>query len=226
MLQEDAADRGRGMDDVTLAALLSSRLCHDLSGPVGAIGNGVEMLEGEDDPEMRRQVIELMAFSAGEARRRLEFYRLAYGAPGGLGAAVPLAEARRAARHYFETHKAELDWPEAAEEGSPELPPEAVRLLLNLVLLGGEALARGGSVAVRLAFAAGSFSLALEASGPGAALDAAEAAALLGQVVPEALDSRSVQPYFAARLAAGLGCEVEIAADQPDRIVLRAAFPL
>ena len=214
------------MDDVTLAALLSSRLCHDLSGPVGAIGNGVEMLEGEDDPEMRRQIIELMAFSSGEARRRLEFCRLAYGAPGGLGAALPVDEARRVADHYFVTHKAELIWPEGAPEGTPELPPLALRLLLNLVLLGGEALSRGGSVAVRLDFAAGTLSLAVVANGRGAVLDPTESAALLGQMLPEALDSRSVQPYYAGRLAAVLGCQVEITADQPDRLGLQATISI
>ncbi len=214
------------MDDVTLAALLSSRLCHDLSGPVGAIGNGVEMLDGETDPEMRRQIIELMAFSSGEARRRLEFCRLAYGAPGGVAAVIPLSEAQRTAARYFETHKAELDWPPAATEGLPELPPAVVRLLLNLVLLGGETLARGGTVAVHLGIAAGALSLAVVASGRGAALDPAEAAALRGQVMPEALDSRSVQPYYAGRLAAGLGCDVEITADQPDRVGLHTKISI
>ena len=214
------------MDDVTLAALLSSRLCHDLSGPVGAIGNGVEMLDGETDPEMRRQIIELMAFSSGEARRRLEFCRLAYGAPGGLAAPLPLAEAQRAAEHYFETHKADLDWPPVDAEELPELSPLVMRLLLNLVLLGAEALARGGTVAVGLGKTAGGLSLTVLASGRGAALDPAEAAALRGQAVPKMLDSRSVQPYYARRLAAGLGSEVAITADQPDQIGLHATIPL
>ncbi|WP_042249937.1 histidine phosphotransferase family protein [Paracoccus sp. PAMC 22219] len=64
-----------------LAALLGSRLCHDLVSPLGAIGNGVELLEMSPDfpglaqsPELR-----LIAEAVGAARVRIQAYRMAFG---------------------------------------------------------------------------------------------------------------------------------------------------
>lgn len=85
------------MNQLDLAGLLASRLCHVLVGPVGAINNGLEVLVDEPDAEMRRQAIELLIHSAGEAARRLKFYRLAFGASGGDAVARNLSEAREAA---------------------------------------------------------------------------------------------------------------------------------
>jgi histidine phosphotransferase ChpT len=89
------------MPDLMLLSLLCSKLCHDLVGPISAIGNGVEILEDEDDPEMRKQAIELLAHSAELAAIRLKFMRLAFGAAGGEGVAISLAEARRTAADFF-----------------------------------------------------------------------------------------------------------------------------
>src|SRR5262245_66554930 len=100
--------------DTLLANLLCSRLCHDLVGPVGAIGNGLEVLADEDDAEMRRQAIELLTFSAEEASRRLKFYRLAFGAAGGGEVALSLGEAREASRGLLTGGQVGLDWPDAA----------------------------------------------------------------------------------------------------------------
>ena len=73
------------MDDVRFASLLCFRLCHDIIGPIGAINNGIEILSGEDDADMRAQTIDLMSYSAGEASNRVQFYRVAFGASGGGG---------------------------------------------------------------------------------------------------------------------------------------------
>ena len=70
--------------DMRILALLTARLCHELSGPVAAISNGVELL-GEDAPDFSRQAISLVADSARRAANRLQFYRFAYGF-GGDGA--------------------------------------------------------------------------------------------------------------------------------------------
>ena len=134
------------MQEIRLAALLASRLCHDLTGPVGAIGNGVELLMEETDEDMRRQSLELVEMSAVEANRRLTFFRLAIGAAGGLQAVISLSDARRVALDFFEGRKAELEWPETLGSGL-QLSSAAVRLLLNLLLLAAESLPRGGRVA-------------------------------------------------------------------------------
>jgi len=89
------------MPDLVLLSLLCSKLCHDLVGPVSAVGNGVEILEDEDDPEMRQQAIGLLAHSAELAANRLKFMRLAFGAAGGEGVAISINEARQTAEDFL-----------------------------------------------------------------------------------------------------------------------------
>src|SRR3954467_637470 len=73
------------MNAVDLASLLCSRLCHDLMSPVGALNNGIELLADEQDPDMRERCLELLADSARASANKLKFFRLAFGAAGGLG---------------------------------------------------------------------------------------------------------------------------------------------
>ena len=168
------------MQEIRLAALLASRLCHDLTGPVGAIGNGVELLMEETDEDMRRQSLELVEMSAVEANRRLTFFRLAIGAAGGLQAVISLSDARRVALDFFEGRKAELDWPETLGSGL-QLSSAAVRLLLNLLLLAAESLPRRGRVAA-LIDGTGPWKVSARADGVGASLRKEDQAVLDGIV--------------------------------------------
>ena len=64
-------------DDPDLAALLGSRICHDLISPLGAIGNGVELMlleGGRHSPEMA-----LISESVAHASARIRFFRVAFG---------------------------------------------------------------------------------------------------------------------------------------------------
>jgi len=208
--------------DTLLANLLCSRLCHDLVGPVGAIGNGLEVLADEEDAAMRRQALELLSFSAEEAARRLKFYRLAFGAAGGGDVALPLGEAREAARGLLAGGKVSLDWPDAAMPVGPAPGKSSVRLLLNLIQIGAEALPRGGRVAVQLARGASGIALTVIASGTSAAIGETGLGALNGRLALDALDPRSAQSYFARRLAAE--CGTQVAVMQSDgQVVLSAA---
>jgi histidine phosphotransferase ChpT len=196
------------IDDFELAALLCSRLCHDLIGPVGAIGNGLEVLEDEKDASMREQAMELIGQSAEQAARKLRFYRLAFGAATGGGA--DLAEARRAAEELFAESKVRLAWPaDAAPLERPQL-----KLLLNLVLAGAEALPRGGDLAVS------PLALAVEARGQNARLSEAAEAALRGG--GEAAQAKVAPVLLAAKLAQRLGRTIEVER-ATDRVRLAAA---
>ncbi len=67
-----------GASDVNLAELIGSRICHDLISPIGAITNGLELLEmvgAVQGPEM-----ELISGSVGSAGARIRFFRVAFGA--------------------------------------------------------------------------------------------------------------------------------------------------
>ena len=135
--------------DLKVAQLLASRLCHDLVGPIGAINAGLELMEDGvaggmgDDPAAR----DLLANSAGEASRRIAFFRIAFGIGAGAGGEATLSEARELAGDFLAGGKAALDWPEEApEQPSGGVDPSVVKVVLNLVLIAAESLPRGGVV--------------------------------------------------------------------------------
>ena len=133
------------MNAVDLASLLCSRLCHDLMSPVGALNNGIELLADEHDPDMRDKCLELLADSARASANKLKFFRLAFGAGGGFGEEVDTHEAQAALEGVFGAERRiELGW----MVGDEKLPKGAVKLLLNLALLAGDALVRGGRLDV------------------------------------------------------------------------------
>ncbi len=199
------------MNALHLTALICSHLCHDLVSPVGAINNGIEMLAEEDDPDMREQALEMMAHSASEAAGRLLFFRLAFGAAGGMGEEIRIEEAIKAANGMFRAGRIKLDWPVA----EPAIAPKAVvKLLMNLVLIGSQALVRGGDLRVSLSGGGGRHDLRVVAEGTGARLDPDKLAAATQDVDLDGLDSRSAQAYMARLLAADLGAKVTIASDE------------
>src|SRR5205085_2968600 len=129
------------MNPVDLASLLCSRLCHDLMSPIGALNNGIELLADETDPEMREKCLELLADSARASANKLKFFRLAFGAAGGFGEEVDTHEAEVALEGLFgPERRIELGWVVASDK----LPMDAVKLLLYLSMLAGDAVVGGG----------------------------------------------------------------------------------
>src|SRR3954447_22539142 len=98
------------MNDLEFAALLVSRVCHDLVSPVGAVINGLEVLEDERDATMRADAIKLVTSSAEQAAARLQFVRIAFGAAGSAGAQLDLNEVGRIVGGLLKNGKVELDW--------------------------------------------------------------------------------------------------------------------
>ena len=158
------------MNAVDFASLLCSRLCHDLMSPVGALNNGIELLADETDPDMREKCTELLADSARATANKLKFFRLAFGAGGRVRRGNRHAEARSALDGLFRGEgKIELGWVVEGEK----LPKGAVKLLLNLGLLAGDALVRGGRLDVGAERGANNIELAVRAEGPRILLDPA-----------------------------------------------------
>lgn len=205
--------------DLQILELLTSRFCHDLISPIGAIGNGLELLE-EGDPAMTADAIHLTMDSVRRASTMLQYFRAAFGTAGARES-FRVADARRLAAALLEGGRHRLDWPPEAVEA--EAPPGVARLLLNLVLLGVEALPSGGVVAPRLV-AASPLSAEVSAIGAPARLSDEARAALLEAPDPASLTPKSVQPYLTARLAEALGGRPE-AESLPDRLTLRVRFP-
>ena len=134
------------LDALDLAALLCSRVCHDVISPVGAIINGLEMLEEEKDPEMRAMALNLVKKSASNASARLQFCRLAFGAAGSAGAAIDTGDAEKVTRGLIGEGKIGLAW-----QGTRQLMPKnRVKVMLNLCLVAVACVPRGGVVTVAI----------------------------------------------------------------------------
>jgi len=156
------------MNAADLASLLCSRLCHDLMSPVGALNNGIELLADETDPEMREKCLELLADSARASANKLKFFRLAFGAAGGFGEEVDTLEAEAALEGLFgPERRIELGW----VVGDEKLPKVAVKVLLNLALIAGDALVRGGRLDVGAERSGNGVEIAVRAEGPRILLD-------------------------------------------------------
>lgn len=194
--------------DPRLIELLCARLCHDLVGPVSAVGNGVELIT-EFGEEMRGEALGLIAQSASEASRRLQYFRVAFGsAAGAEGHAIPLAEARQRAIGLPLGGKVRLDWPEAAPGTPIELSRPELKLLLNLLLLTVDAASGNGTVHVRVA-PSGAAAFELVAESPRAEINDDVAAALTGAL--EGANPRTAVAAYARVLAADAGLAVEVA---------------
>lgn len=193
------------LSDLDLAALLCSRVCHDVISPVGAIANGLEVLEDEDDEEMKRTAMDLVRRSARQASAKLQFCRIAFGAAGSAGASIDLGEAGDTAKAFVGEEKVKLDW----QAPRIALPKGEVKLLLNLMLLGMAAVPRGGTVSVMLENDAP----VVRATGDAARVPEKVAQVLSGQFDAQELDARLVQPYYTRRLAEQAGFEIRFEAE-------------
>ncbi len=189
-------------DHLILAELLCARVCHDLSGPVGAVGTGAELLTEESDG-LDADALALLASSAAIAGQRLRFLRLALG-PGGAAVAGPqLREVTAAflAGAAAASEAVRLDWEDG---GSTAWENAAAKLLLNLVLLARDCLPRGGAILVR-ARLPGQPWASVVAEGQGAVSGEAMAGLTAGI---DDLEPRSAQGYYAAGLASRLGLTI------------------
>lgn len=181
---------------IEFASLLCSRLCHDLLSPVGALNNGLELLQDENDPEMRAQCMSLLADSARASADKLKFFRLAFGAAGGYGDTIDASEAKTALEGIVRGNaRVAFGW----LVDQPELPRGATRILLNLALIALDALVRGG----RLDVGVEADEVVVRAEGPRLVIDAEIRQLLEGQDVGDAMSSRTAGALLIRQLAAG-----------------------
>ena len=189
-----------------LAAMLCSRVCHDVISPVGAIVNGLEVLEDESDESMREVAIDLIKRSAAGASAKLQFCRLAFGAAGSAGASIDTGDAESVARALLETEKTAFAWKATRQF----LPKNKVKLLLNLCQIAGATIPRGGVIEVEVMGEGETAGLRVSAKGANARLQAGFADLLCGRAGASKVDAHSIQPYFAGLVAGECGMKVEV----------------
>ncbi|MBV8769963.1 MAG: histidine phosphotransferase [Hyphomicrobiales bacterium] len=195
------------LESLDLAALLCSRVCHDVISPVGAIVNGLEVMDLEKDEAMRADALKLVRESAARASSRLQFARLAFGAAGSAGASIDLSSAQGIARTYFDDEKAELVW----EAPRSFLPKNKVKLLLNLLLLAGPSIPRGGTIKVVVDGTEETTAFTITANGPNARIPPHAPDLLAGRSPSGGMDAHAIQPYYTGLIAKAAGMEISVA---------------
>ncbi|MGQ7794207.1 histidine phosphotransferase ChpT [Faunimonas sp. B44] len=205
------------IDPLELSALVASRVCHDIISPVGAIVNGLEVLEEERDESMRQFAMDLVQKSARQASAKLQFARLAFGASGSVGSEIDMVDAGRCAKGFMEREKAELDWAVAA----PFLRKAQAKLLLNLLLIAVNCVARGGTIRITAEREGDEAVMRVTAEGDRARVPAGVREVLTEGAIPNPLDAHAVQPLYAALMAREGGMAITVS-EEENRVVLGA----
>lgn len=196
--------------DIRMAELLCTRLCHDLTGPIGAVHNGAEFLN-EEGAGMQNQVTDLIISSAHSAVSRLQFYRVAYGQVKGHGEA-PLSERKKMAADFFSDSKITLDWPDSHTDASGvSVSLKMLRLIYNLLIVASSALIRGGTLAVRIGQnEEGARHIQVKATASVIKWDPLITTLLTTDSGIEDADARTVQAFLTRRMCDDLGAELHI----------------
>jgi histidine phosphotransferase ChpT len=185
------------LDSLDLAALLCSRVCHDVISPVGAIVNGLEVLAEEKDQSMRDFAVELINKSAKTASARLQFARIAFGAAGSAGSAIDTGDAEQVAKGFLNDDKIKMSW------AGPRLlmPKNRVKLLLNLLVIGASCIPRGGSLDFVLEGDGDFPAFKITAQGKNARIPHGVEASLSGAPENGSVDAHGIQPFYTGMIA-------------------------
>jgi histidine phosphotransferase ChpT len=193
-----------------LAAMLCSRVCHDLINPVGAINNGLQALDDPNQAEMADFAKQMVANAAAQAQAKLEFARLAFGASSTAGTEFDTRECERVAQILFDIEKADLDW-----KITPMfLPKNKAKLFMNMMLIAVASVPRGGLVTAEVTGEPGQEELKLTSvSDPEKKQRTFMPSGVEDQVagVPEdGVDARNIQPFYTGLLARMSGMKVSM----------------
>lgn len=196
-----------------LAAMLCSRVCHDLINPVGAINNGLQTLEDPSQAAMADFAQEMVANAAKQAQAKLEFARLAFGASSTAGTEFDTRECERVAKIFFDIEKADIEW----KIEPMFLPKNKAKLFMNMVLIAAAAVPRGGNVTAEVEGAAGAEVLKLTATSDPEkkqkTLMPMSVKELLSGSPEEGVDARGIQPFYTGLLARMSDMELDISLD-------------
>src|SRR3954466_12439974 len=210
------------LESLDLAALLCSRVCHDLISPVGAIANGLEVMDEGKDEETSKFAMDLIKKSARTASAKLQFCRIAFGAAGSAGAQIDTGDAEKVTRGLMEDEKTKLAW------NLPRvlLAKNRVKLLLNMMLLAAQAIPRGGQLTVDPVGEGETIGFKVTSTGTNAKVPQSIPPLLAGAGAPRQtpprlgggwaehpIDPNAIQPFYTSLLAKNCGLDVAMAAE-------------
>jgi histidine phosphotransferase ChpT len=205
------------LEGLDLAALLCSRVCHDLISPVGAIMNGLEVMEDEKDEETSKFAMDLIKKSARTASAKLQFCRLAFGAAGSAGAQIDTGDAEKVTRGLLEDDKTKVAW------NLPRvlLAKNRVKLVLNMLLVAAQAIPRGGQLTIDPVGEGEAIGFRVSAKGLNAKVPQALPGLLAGSP-GHAVDAYAIQPFYTGLLAKDCSLAVALATEA-DAVVFTAS---
>jgi histidine phosphotransferase ChpT len=183
-------------------------VCHDVINPVGAIVNGLEVLEDEDDASMKAFALDLIKKSSRTASARLQFARIAFGAAGSAGASIDLGDAEKVARGFIQDDKVTLSW------SAPRvfMPKNKVKLLLNLLIIAGSTIPRGGSIDAKVVGDAEKPAFDILTFGSHSRIPAGLLNLLAGEPENGTIDSHEIQPFYTGLISRAAAMTVRIQA--------------
>jgi histidine phosphotransferase ChpT len=205
------------LDSLDLAALLCSRVCHDVISPVGAIINGLEVLDEEQDAEMRGYALDLIKKSAQTASARLQFCRLAFGAAGSAGASIDTGDAEQVVKGLLGEGRTSLHW----NAQRVLMPKNKVKLLLNLCLIATTAIPRGGIIDVNITGDSEAPDMRIEARGSHAKVASHVAQLVAGMPEGDGVDAHGIQAFYTGLVARAAAMDVTIETEA-ERIIFLA----
>lgn len=205
------------LDPLDLAALLCSKVCHDVISPVGAIVNGLELLEEERDADMRAEALQLVQRSAKTASAKLQFCRLAFGAAGSAGASIDTGDAEQVARSLLADDRTKINWNAARLL----LPKNKVKLVLNMCMIAAATIPRGGTLDVTITGEGDTTALRVSSQGTNVRLASSVPSLLAGESENDTVDAHGIQAYYTGLVARASKMDISIAA-APEGVTIEA----
>lgn len=201
----------------TLLELLSSRICHDLVSPVGAINNGLEfMTDVADDPDSLKEAQNLIQHSANSAGARLMAFRLAYGA-GGRDGNIKAEDIQKAFGALIRTDgKVRQSWDPYGPLGIAKDAHGFAKTLMSTLMMAQDCLTKGGTVYVD---AGQGEETLIKAEGAGANVREHVEEALAGTLALDQIDPRLVHPYVLGLSARSMGYTIALVSKDTDTVV-------
>jgi histidine phosphotransferase ChpT len=209
--------------DIQLRALelACSKLCHDVISPIGAVNNGLELLEEEEDAALKEEATGLAQRSAKRASILLQVYRSAFGNAGNQQTFGP-REAVALAQEFLVTGKAQLNAPDLPE--SSTIPAGYGKLALNLIILGSDSLPRGGTIKFQVRSPQlGQGAIEVDCAGQQIAWSEEFARAIGGKLQAEELTAHNILPYVSSAFAQRIGMTLSISQQGPGILGIRAS---
>jgi histidine phosphotransferase ChpT len=189
------------VSETALAEFMTTKFCHDLAGPLGAVGNGVEFLQDEG-AQMQEQSLELIEISAKEAIARLLFFRQAFGASN-RNMDVEMSHIHEVCDNFFKQKNISVTWhvDELFATLHGEVRHQLIRLVLNAMMAASGVVIRGAQMLVEIGASQKQQKLLIKLEQEHLKEDPLIEGVLCGLSPMPDMDSRNVQIFFTAMLA-------------------------